>query len=72
VLTQYISDRYFPLQNLFIFLMSELDEATERVCEPHVLDRRAVDVEEPRRAQEVGDAPRPRRDPPAPGVDELA
>lgn len=35
-------------------------KAAERVREPHVLDRLAVDVEEHRRAHEVGEALRPR------------
>ena len=36
--------------------VGEFDEAAERVCEPHVFDRLAVDFEQLRRADEVGEA----------------
>jgi len=39
-------------------LRRKLDEAAERVCQPHLLDRPAVRVEQARRAHQVRKARR--------------
>ena len=55
---QRVCNAFVP--DVWRLLPSELDEAAERIREPHLRDRARVHLEEPRRADEVGEAARPR------------